>query len=141
MSISKFNHEGYFDPTTYEALSNIETEERKARFRPVVYVCSPFSGDPSGNAEKARRYCRFAVDTGYAPFAPHLFFPQFLDDENPDERELGMFMAIIMLTKCAELWVFGDPITKGMSQEIRKAESRNMIVRYFTTDCEEVNHA
>ena len=141
MSISKFNHEGYFDPTTYEALSNIETEARKARFRPVVYVCSPFSGDPIGNAEKARSYCRFAVDTGYAPIAPHLFFPQFLDDENPDERELGMFMAIIMLTKCAELWVFGDRITKGMSQEIRKAESRNMIVRYFTTDCEEVNHA
>lgn len=140
MSISKFNHEGYFDPTTYEALSNIETEERKVRFRPVVYVCSPFSDEPAGNAEQARRYCRFAVDTGYAPFAPHLFFPQFLDDSIRDERELGMFMAIIMLTKCAELWVFGDRITKGMSQEIHKAESRNMIVRYFTTDCEEVDH-
>ena len=101
MSISRFNPEGYYDPTTYEALSNIEAEERKARFRPVVYVCSPFSGDPVGNAEKARRYCRYAVDSGYAPFAPHLFFPQFLDDDNPDERELGMFMAIIMLTKCA----------------------------------------
>ena len=141
MNFSKFNHEGYYDPTTDEALTNIEIEERKAKFRPVVYVCSPFSGNPVGNAEQARRYCRFAVDTGYAPFAPHLFFPQFLDDENPDERELGMFMAIIMLTKCAELWVFGDRITRGMSQEIRKAESRNMIVRYFTNDCEEVDHA
>lgn len=50
------------------------------------------------------------MDAGYAPFAPHLFFPQFLDDEIPEERELGMFMAIIMLTKCAELWVFGDRI-------------------------------
>lgn len=141
MSVSKYNSEGYYDPTTYEALTNIEIEERKAKFRPVVYVCSPFSGDPVGNAEMASRYCRFAVDTGYAPFASHLFFPQFLDDGIPEERELGMFMAIIILTKCAELWVFGDRITKGMSQEIRKAESRNMIVRYFTTDCEEVDHA
>lgn len=140
MSINKFNIEGYDDPTAYEALTNIEIEERKARFRPVVYVCSPFSDDPVGNAEKARRYCRFAVDTGYVPLAPHLFFPQFLDDGIPEERELGMFMAIIMLTKCAELWVFGDRITKGMSQEIRKAESRNMIVRFFTTDCEEIEH-
>ena len=139
MSVSKFNHEGYYDPTAYEALSAIETEERRARFRPVVYVCSPFSGDPAGNAEKARRYCRFAVDNGYAPFAPHLFFPQFLDDDIPEERELGLFMAIIMLTKCAELWVFGEQITRGMAQEIRKAESRGMIIRYFTTDCEE-NH-
>ena len=139
MSVSKFNHEGYFDPTAFEALSTIEAEERRARFRPVVYVCSPFSGDPAGNVEKAQHYCRFAVGSGYAPFAPHLFFPQFLDDGIPEERELGLFMAIIMLTKCAELWVFGEQITRGMAQEIRKAESRGMIIRYFTTDCEE-NH-
>lgn len=138
MSVSKFNHEGYFDPTAFEALSTIETEERRARFRPVVYVCSPFSGDPAGNVEKAQHYCRFAVDSGYAPFAPHLFFPQFLDDGIPEERELGLFMDIIMLTKCAELWVFGEQITRGMAQEIRKAESRGMIIRYFTTDCEEI---
>ena len=139
MSVSKFNHEGYFDPTAFEALSTIETEERRARFRPVVYVCSPFSGDPAGNVEKAQHYCRFAVDSGYAPFAPHLFFPQFLDDGIPEERELGLFMAIIMLTKCAELWVFGEQITRGMAQEIRTAESRGMIIRYFTTDCEEIH--
>lgn len=139
MSVSKFNHEGYYDPTAYEALSTIESEERRARFRPVVYVCSPFSGDPAGNAERARSYCRFAADSGYAPFAPHLFFPQFLDDGIPEERELGLFMAIIMLTKCAELWVFGEQITRGMAQEIRKAESRGMIIRYFTTDCEEIH--
>ena len=139
MSVSKFNHEGYYDPTAYEALSTIESEERRVRFRPVVYVCSPFSGDPAGNAERARSYCRFAADSGYAPFAPHLFFPQFLDDGIPEERELGLFMAIIMLTKCAELWVFGEQITRGMAQEIRKAESRGMIIRYFTTDCEEIH--
>lgn len=139
MSVSKFNHEGYFDPTAFEALSTIEAEERRVRFRPVVYVCSPFSGDPAGNVEKAQHYCRFAVDSGYAPFAPHLFFPQFLDDGIPEERELGLFMAIIMLTKCAELWVFGEQITRGMAQEIRKAESRGMIIRYFTTDCEEIH--
>ena len=48
-------------------------------------------------------------------------------------------MAIIMLTKCAELWVFGEQITRGMTQEIRKAEARGMIIRYFTTDCEEIH--
>ena len=140
MSISKYNAEGYHDPTSYEALTHIQAEEQKARFRPVVYVCSPFSGDQTGNTERACRYCRFAVDAGYAPYAPHLFFPQFMNDNNHEERELAIFMGIIMLTKCAELWVFGDRITKGMAQEIRKAESRNMIIRYFTTDCEEVTH-
>lgn len=139
MSISKFNPEGYYDPTTYEALTNIEAQERKARFRPLVFICSPFSGDEQKNAENARRYCRFAVDRGFAPFAPHLFFPQFMDESDEDERETGIFMGIILLTKCAELWVFGERITRGMAQEIRKAESRSMPVRYFTADCEEVD--
>lgn len=138
MSVSKFNSEGYYDPTTYEALTNIEAEERKARFRPLVFICSPFSGDEQTNIENARRYCRFAVDQGYAPFAPHLFFPQFMDDSDKEDRETGIFMGIIMLTKCAEIWVFGARVSKGMAQEIRKAETRNMLIRYFTTECEEV---
>lgn len=38
MGINKFNCEGYYDPTAYEALSRIENEARKFRsFRPVVY--------------------------------------------------------------------------------------------------------
>ena len=140
MSFNKFNAEGYHDPTSFAALTRIEAEQKKARFRPVVYICSPFSGDEQDNTQKARRYCRFAVAAGYAPYAPHLFFPQFMNDSNQEERELAIFMAIIMLTKCAELWVFGDRITKGMAQEIRKAEARNMTIRYFTTDCEEAEH-
>ena len=108
MSINKFNIEGYDDPTAYEALTHINAEERKGRFRPMVYICSPFSGDPEGNTEKAKRYCRYATQAGYLPFAPHLFFPLFLRDELPRERALGLSMAIVMLTKCSELWVFGD---------------------------------
>ena len=38
MSINKFNIEGYDDPTAYEALTHIRAEERKGRFRPMVYI-------------------------------------------------------------------------------------------------------
>ena len=137
MSINKFNIEGYDDPTAYEALTHINAEERKGRFRPMVYICSPFSGDPEGNTEKAKRYCRYATQAGYLPFAPHLFFPLFLRDELPRERSLGLSMAIVMLTKCSELWVFGDDMTGGMAKEIRKAHARNMRIRHFTTNCKE----
>ena len=66
MSINKFNSEGYYDPTTYEALTNIEKKERALRaFRPIVYICSPYAGDVEANVENARRYSRFAVDAGY----------------------------------------------------------------------------
>ena len=44
MSINKFNSEGYYDPTAYEAMSAVEKEERALRaFRPIVYICSPYA--------------------------------------------------------------------------------------------------
>ena len=80
MSISKYNSEGYPDPTAHGALEIIEQEEHALRaFRPIVYICSPYAGDIEVNVAAARRYSRFAVDAGYIPIAPHLLFPQFLD--------------------------------------------------------------
>lgn len=137
MEADKFNGEGYYDPTAYEALTRIEQEAKALRaFRPVVYICSP----PAGKMVKknVRTYCRFAVDAGYVPIAPHIYFPQFMNDRSSRERELTLFMAAILLSKCAELWVFGEEITGGMSIEIRKAKSKGQLIRYFTENCEEV---
>ena len=63
MGINKYNSEGYYDPTVYEALSNIEKEEKAARrvYRPLVYICSPYAGDVERNVNMARVYSRFAV--------------------------------------------------------------------------------
>ena len=58
MGIDKFNHEGYSDPTTYEALTNIHCEEmaadKKAAYLPLVYVCSPYAGDIKNNVKNAK---------------------------------------------------------------------------------------
>ncbi len=137
--MNKYNSEGYYDPTAYEALTAIEQEAKKIRaFRPVVYICSPLAGDVEGNQEKAKRYCRFAVDAGYIPIAPHLLFPQFMDDSDPHERDLAMFMDTVLLTKCAELWVFGETVSRGMGIEIEKARQKGKPVRHFTEDMEEI---
>ena len=139
MNINKFNSEGYYDPTTYEALSSIENEERSLRtFRPIVYICSPYAGDVETNVQKARRYCRFAVDKGYIPIAPHLLFTQFLNDDNPKERQLGIFFGNAVMSKCSEVWVFGDRISDGMEAEIKRAKRKNYRLRYFNEDSEEV---
>lgn len=47
-------------------------------YRPLVYICSPLSGDVAGNTERAKQFCRFALDKGQIPLAPHLLFPQFI---------------------------------------------------------------
>ena len=139
MNINKFNSEGYYDPTTYEALSSIEKEERSLRaFRPIVYICSPYAGEVKVNTENARRYCRFAVDKGYIPIAPHLLFTQFLNDNNPKERQLGIFFGNAVMSKCSEVWVFGDRISDGMAAEIKRAKWKNYRLRCFNEDLEEV---
>ena len=141
MGISKLNAERYYDPTAYEALSAIENEERALRaFRPIVYICSPYAGEVSINVENARRYSRFAVNQGYIPLAPHLLFPQFLNDRIPRERQLGLCFGTALMSKCSEVWVFGSRISSGMEEEIKRARWKNYPIRYFTDSCEEVTH-
>ena len=67
----------------------------------------------------------------------HLHYPQFMDDGDMDERELGLFFSLVLLGKCEELWVF-DKVSEGMADEIAKAKRRKIPIRYFNTRCEEV---
>jgi len=139
MSISKFNSEGYYDPTAYEALTAVEKSEKAINtYRPLVYICSPYSGDIDTNIKAVRQYSRFAVDRGYIPLTPHLLFTQFLDDDIPSERELGLFFGNVLMSKCSEVWVFGGYISSGMESEIERAKRKNYPIRYFNTDCKEV---
>ena len=141
MSVDKFNSEGYYDPTAYEAMSTVEKEERALRaFRPIVYICSPYAGEIEKNVKAAQEYSRFAVEKGYIPIAPHLLFPQFLNDANPRERQLGLFFGNALMSKCSEIWVFGSRISAGMETEINRAKWKNYRLRYFTETCEEVRH-
>lgn len=144
MSVSRFNSEGYHDPVVYEALTNMEKEQRAAikatsAYRPLVYICSPYAGDVEINAENARRYSRFAVENMAIPFAPHLLMPQYMDEGT--ERELALRMGMIFLSKCEQVWVFGERVSDGMAYEIRKAANMGKKIRYFTADCREVEKA
>ncbi|WP_298529573.1 DUF4406 domain-containing protein, partial [uncultured Ruminococcus sp.] len=104
-----YNSEGYASPTEHEAFTRIEKEEKAAAkaaaFRPVVYICSPYSGDTEKNVKNAKRYSRFAVDRNYLPITPHIYFTQFMDDNIPEERDTAIFMNWVLMSKCVELWV------------------------------------
>ena len=108
-------------------------------YRPLVYICSPYRGTVSLNIKNARKFCRFALDKMTIPIAPHLLFPQFMDDNNPEERYLAIHtINYVLLGKCSEVWVFGEHISEGMAREIALAERRRMKIRYFTKEMEEI---
>lgn len=131
------NAEGYLDLTPYEALKNVESRIRPP-FMPLIYICSPFSSNPEANTRRAREFCRFALEHGRIPLAPHLMFPQFMSDKDPTERDLALFMDIVLMGKCQELWVLGNEVSAGMAIEIEKAKKRRQRVRYFNPNFEEV---
>ena len=139
MSNDYRNSEGYSDPTAGEAICRIAANEKQflRAFRPIVYICSPYAGDIEKNVNAARGYSRFAVDKGFIPLAPHLLFPQFMNDTDPQERELGLFFGNALMSKCSEVWVFGSFISPGMQAEIKRARWKNYRLRYFTEDLEE----
>lgn len=85
-----------------------------------VFISSPYRGDVERNRKTAVGYCRMAYEAGHLPIAPHLLFPQFLDEGSLKERSDGISMGLELLRDCDELWVFGKA-TEGMEQEIRFA--------------------
>ncbi len=110
----------------------------KEKHRPWVYICSPYSGDVEANIQNARRYSRYALEQGKIPITPHLLYPQFMDDEDPEERELALQICIILMRSCREVWIFGNVISEGMLKEILEATKRLKTIRWFRTDLQEV---
>jgi hypothetical protein len=134
MGVNLYNAEGYLDLTAYKALTNIEKESK----RKIVFICSPFAGDLELNTLRARRYGRFAAIKNAVPIIPHLMYSQFLDEDDPEERKLGMEMGLILLGRCQELWVFGRELSTGMAAEVKRAKKWNIPIRYFTEECREL---
>lgn len=129
------NAEGYLDLTAFEALKR--AQRKTFGYRPLVYICSPYSGDIEVNVAVAREFCRVAVARRKIPFAPHLLFPQFMNDRDPGERELAVFFNRILLAHCEAVWVHAEHLSAGMHQELQWARSLGLPVKYFTTNFEE----
>lgn len=104
----------------------------------IAYICSPYQNDIQNNIKNAQKFCKFAVDKGYCPIAPHLFFPQFLNDNDPQERQQGLKLNETFLNIANELWVFGKNITSGMIVEIQYFQRFKKIIKYFDFNFKEL---
>ena len=106
--------------------------------RPKVYVVSRYAGEVSRNVENARKYCRFVAQQKRIPIASHLIYPQFMNDNDPAERELGTMFGLALLAQCDEVWCFGTTKSAGMMQELHEASRLKKRVRFFTAELEEI---
>ena len=106
--------------------------------RPKVYVVSRYAGEVSRNVENARKYCRFVAQQKRIPIASHLIYPQFMNDNDPAEGELGTMFGLALLAQCDEVWCFGTTKSAGMTQELHEASRLKKRVRFFTAELDEI---
>ena len=106
----------------------------------MVYVCSPYKGDTEKNVKNVKHYCRIVTCYYKVPIAPHLYFTQFLNDDDSFDRIKGMEMGLSILPLCKEIWVIADEVTEGMIKEIKEAEKLGLQFKFMNSDMEEINY-
>lgn len=102
-----------------------------------VFICSPYRAEtPEGlakNIANARFYARLACMQGHSVVVPHLLYTQFLDDEDEEQRILGINLGIKDLEACDILWAYCkdyDSASPGMRKEILHAISYGIPVEF-----------
>ena len=114
MKFSKFNHEGYYDPTSVPVRLRTSKRMKSAR-RDSGRSCTsahPYAGGIKETQHQSNAQTVLPLRRGQrrssACSAPATF-PQFMDDEDEQDHEHGhVHEHCILMSKCAEVWVFGE---------------------------------
>jgi len=97
-----------------------------------VYVCHPYRDAAdvtmAANVARVTALCRTLTEDGFAPIAPQLYLPAFLDEAT--QRDEALALCLELLDACDELRVYGERISEGMRLEIEHAEARGIPVRF-----------
>jgi len=102
-----------------------------------VFICSRYRADARHTVEEAVSSalcaCGFAIRKGCAPIAPHVYIPKCLDDDNPEERAVGMAIGREFLKMCDEVWQWGKTVTEGMAEELAYAKELGKPIIVYNT--------
>jgi hypothetical protein len=98
-----------------------------------VSVESPYAQNPALMTEYAKLCCKDALQRGETPMASHLFFTQFLDDKNPEERKLGLAASDHWRFVCDKLVFYVDHgWSSGMQHALDLAKTHDITVEFRT---------
>lgn len=98
----------------------------------TTYVCSKYRAKNEVEMQQhimdAVEACRKVHERGNIPIAPHLYWPRFLDDNDPQDRDYGIAAGLEALKRCDEMIVIirqegpeEEWISQGMQAEIAAA--------------------
>jgi hypothetical protein len=93
----------------------------------LIIVESPFRGkdrfERKANLAYTAKCCYYVYEQGHIPFASHLFFPEFLDEDAPKERLAGIEAGYFFWSMADEIWFFTRRgWSRGMDMALEKAK-------------------
>jgi hypothetical protein len=94
----------------------VESPLRPKAVDPVLHP-TEWRRQYNANIEYARACCKLVLAAEGNPFAMHLFFPQFLDEAQDDDRAMGIACGLDWTSYADELWFCtrpNEPMTPGM---------------------------
>lgn len=88
----------------------------------LVILETPYAGDVMANIQYARRCLKDCLDRGEAPIASHLTYTQVLDDNDPQQRALGIEAGLAWMRVADASVIYTDlGISEGMRKGIEAA--------------------
>lgn len=109
--------------------------------RKRICLESPFAANElhtqEENLDFARKCAEFIVRHGMNVIASHLLFPQFLDEEKPRDRELGIMLGYEWMMWCDEAWFFkrlGEAPSGGMKAALGMVINIGIPRKFFDVD-------
>lgn len=96
-----------------------------------VYIISRYRAKTARerrfNERVARYFCRRITEAGAQPVAPHLFYTQFIDDNDPEDRRRGLRFGLedLKLADSFLLVIIDGQISEGMAGELTELSRGN----------------
>ena len=97
----------------------------------LVIIESPFRGDLEKNLRYAHAAIKDSLNHGEAPFASHLLYTGALNDNDMEERALGIKAGWAWMERADLVAVYLDlGISEGMKRGINTANNIGLIIEY-----------
>lgn len=101
----------------------------------IIYIATPYRAKTKDQFEKQLNYTKDLAAKQVAEdndvIVPHLYYPQFLNDDIPEERVAGMESAKRLIKVCGKVLVGAKHgISQGVQAEIDYAKENNILVEF-----------
>ena len=106
----------------------------------IVYIAHPIGGDVENNVKRVCEVLReiHLSEMDVIPLAPYVVALNYLDDENPKEKMMGMIANKKFFEKkmIDEIWLAGPKISAGMKQEVEEGLKRGIPIKCYNPHLE-----